>query len=203
MHALPDWLSRPAVGLLAAYGLTANVWAECPCNKGSQRIATLPVAQHVEHPDMLLDSAPLYQPGSPLPPVMTDGGTLPGPVQGAPLTGTTAVGSGVNRFAVSPPPGTLGQTYHRRSSLVPDDKHPRLGMVEVNLPEDVDVSARGMKAKWTGKVWRLETQEPLIPWVSHVYAIKAERRDKKTDEVVSTDVRWVRLIMGRVVYLEF
>jgi len=120
-------------------------------------------------------------------------------------------GPAVNRFAVSPPPGTLGQTYQRRSSLMPDEtrpkstnieRHPRSAAVDVYLPEEVDVTARGLKPKWTGKVWRLETTDPLLPGVPHIYAIKAERRNK-AGEVTSTDVRWVRLIMGRVVDLEF
>lgn len=120
----------------------------------------------------------------------------------APAVPPLPVTPGANRFDVVPPPGTLGQTYRRRSSLIPDDKHPRVAVVEVHLPEDVDVSARGLKSSWTGKVWRLESKEPLLPGLPHIYAIKAEKRNAE-GEVISTDVRWVRLIMGRVVDLDF
>lgn len=119
-----------------------------------------------------------------------------------PIAPPVPVTPGANRFDVVPPPGTLSQTYRRRSSLIPDDKHPRVAAVEVYLPEDVDVSARGLKSSWTGKVWRLESKEPLLPGLPHIYAIKAEKRNAE-GEVISTDVRWVRLIMGRVVDLEF
>lgn len=109
---------------------------------------------------------------------------------------------GVDRFGMSPPPGTLGQTYKQRSRLIEDDKHPRFAAVDVFLPEEVDVTGRGMKSKWTGKVWRLEVKDPLLPGVPHIYAIKAERKSKD-GEVLSTDVRWVRLIPGRIVDLSF
>ncbi len=103
---------------------------------------------------------------------------------------------------MAPPPGTLGRTYQQRSRIFDDEKHPRMAAVDVYLPEEVDVSARGMKSVWTGKLWRLEAKEPLLPGVPHIYAIKAERKTK-AGEVVSTDVRWIRLIPGRVVDLQF
>lgn len=99
-----------------------------------------------------------------------------------------------------PPPGTLGYTYTRRSTPVGDDKHPRSGIVDVYLPKEADVSAAGMKPKWTGKAWRLETELPLLPGVPHIYAIKAEW-DSPQGRVA--DIRWVRLIMGRIVEVEF
>jgi hypothetical protein len=71
----------------------------------------------------------------------------------------------------------------------------------VHLPEDVDVSARGLKSTWTGEVWRLEAEMPLLPGVPHIYAVKAERDTGHGEK--SIDVRWVRLIMGRIVELEF
>lgn len=143
---------------------------------------------------------PSYAPGAVAPSMLPPGTSLPMAANGPAYAGP-GIATG-NRFAVSPPPGTLGQTYHRRSTILADDKHPRTAAVEVHLPEEVDVSARGLKAKWTGKVWRLETAEPLIPGLPHIYAIKAERRNK-AGEIVSTDVRWIRLIMGRVVEVEF
>lgn len=107
---------------------------------------------------------------------------------------------GVSRDGISPPPGTLGQTYARRSRLLPDEKHPRVGMVDVYLPEDADVTARGLKPKWTGKVWRLESDGPLVPGMPHIYAVQAVMN---RDGQKVTEVRWVRLIMGRIVDLDF
>jgi|GEM_PF-2049814 len=104
---------------------------------------------------------------------------------------------GTDRFGFAPPPGTLGQTYKRRSRLIEDSKHPRVGVVEVHLPEDVDVSAQGLKIKWTGKVWRLES-DPLLPGIPHIYEVKAS-----WGEGSQPQVRTVRLIMGRIVDLEF
>lgn len=109
---------------------------------------------------------------------------------------------GTNRFGMTPPPGTLGRTYQQRSRIFDDEKHPRMAAVDVFLPQDVDVSARGMKSVWTGKHWRLEAKDPLLPGMPHIYAIKAVRKSKE-GEVLSTDVRWIRLIPGRVVDLQF
>jgi hypothetical protein len=106
-----------------------------------------------------------------------------------------------NRFGVAPPPGTLGRTYQRRSTLIDDDKHPRMAAVDVHLPEEADVTARGLKARWTGSVWRLETETPLLPGVPHIYAVKADRLPGHSDK--TPEVRWVRLIPGRIVDLEF
>lgn len=107
---------------------------------------------------------------------------------------------GSNRWGMTPPPGTLGRTYLRRTTLIDDDMHPRVGVVMVKLPEQANVSGRGLKVKWTGTEWRLESVEPLVPGISHVYAVKAEW-DTPSGKVQQT--RWVRLVMGRAVDLEF
>ena len=112
----------------------------------------------------------------------------------------TDVSEGRNREELSSPPGTLGQTYRRWSALVPDDVHPRTGVVLVDLPEAADVSARGLTVTWTGDAWRLETAQALLPGMPHVYAIRAAW-DAPEGRMYET--RWVRLIMGRVVDLEF
>jgi hypothetical protein len=70
----------------------------------------------------------------------------------------------------------------------------------VYLPEDADISARGLTVNWTGEAWRLETAQPLLPGMPHIYAIRAEW-DAPEGRVYET--RWIRLIMGRVVDLEF
>lgn len=117
--------------------------------------------------------------------------TAPG-VPGGPTVGTDSYG-------VAPPPGTLGQTYQRRSRLIDEEKHPRVGIVEVKLSENYEVTAKGLKVKWTGKVWRLES-EPLLPGIPHIYEVKSEWGPEGAKQ---QQVRSVRLIMGRIVDLEF
>jgi len=106
----------------------------------------------------------------------------------------------VDRFGMSPPPGTLGRTYRVRTRLIEDDLHPRVGILEVHLPENANITARGLKNTWTGKVWELKSADPLLPGIPQVYAVKAEF-DRDGQRV--TEYRWVRLIMGRVVELDF
>lgn len=107
--------------------------------------------------------------------------------------------SATDRFGVAPPPGTLGHTYHRRSRILDDKFHPRIGVVEVHLSENYDVSSKGMKSKWTGKVWEL-TSDPLLPGIPHVIEVKAEWGPV---DARRKEIRVVRLIMGRAVDLEF
>ena len=123
-------------------------------------------------------------------------GTLPSTSQFVPHFNDTP-GIVVDRFGFAPPPGTLGQTYRRRSRPIEVTKHPRIGAVEVHLPEEVDVTAEGLKVKWTGKVWRLES-DSLIPGIPHIYEVKAS-----WGEGTVPQVRTIRLIMGRIVDLEF
>ncbi len=130
-----------------------------------------------------------HSPTDALPP---SGQPLPALDPNAPLAAT-------DRFGVAPPAGTLGHTYHRRSRLLDDKKHPRVGVVEVHLSENYDVSAKGMKSKWTGKVWELES-DPLLPGVPHIFEIKAEWGPEGSRK---KEVRTVRLVMGRAVDLEF
>jgi hypothetical protein len=120
------------------------------------------------------------------------GQPLPALDPNAPLAAT-------DRFGVAPPPGTLGHTYHRRSRLLDEKKHPRVGVVEVQLSENYDVSAKGLKSKWTGKVWELES-DPLLPGVPHIFEVKAEWGPEGARR---KEVRTIRLIMGRAVDLEF
>ena len=126
-----------------------------------------------------------------VPAIVEDPAMLGSPVGMAPAYGLT------DRFGYAPPPGTLGQTYKRRSRPIEDTKHPRIGAVEINLPEEVDVTAKGLKPKWTGKLWRLES-DSLIPGVPHIYEVKAS-----WGEGTQPQVRTIRLIMGRIVDLEF
>lgn len=121
------------------------------------------------------------------PEAVIDPGTVSGPF------------AGTDRYGIAPPAGTLGQTYQRRSRLIDDEKHPRMAGVEVHLSENYDVSATGLKAKWTGKVWHL-SNEALLPGIPHIYEVKAEWGPEGAKQ---HEIRAVRLIMNRVVDLEF
>jgi hypothetical protein len=208
----------------------AMCWAEsglardCPCNQGRVAIRTasvgageLPPAPVPEIGNPAFDPsaqppplppAPAASPpaANPAPPVPAAGGRSTGAVltpqaaSGPAILGGYQPQAGMNRWGMLPPPGTLGRTYQRRSALIPDDEHPRIGVVVVKLPEQANVSARGMKVKWTGEEWRLESSQPLVPGVPHIYAVTAEW-ETTAGKVQQT--RWVRLIMGRVVDLEF
>ena len=125
-------------------------------------------------------------------PVISNGSTIFGSPTEMPIWN-----SGPERFGFAPPPGTLGQTYKRRSRPIEETKHPRVGVVEVHLPESVDVSAKGLKTKWTGKLWRLES-DPLLPGIPHIFEINAS-----WGEGGEPQVRTIRLIMGRIVDLDF
>ncbi len=101
------------------------------------------------------------------------------------------------------PPGTLGRTYRQVSRPIPDDKHPRIGMVEVRgVPTDAKLAVRDMTGfrDKTG-VWVLESEEPLPPGVPHVYAIKVVR--ETLDGQMQSDSRVIRLIPGRIVGLQY
>ena len=124
-------------------------------------------------------------------------GDQPVPGYGSAVTGVPFEGS--DGYGIAPPPGTLGQTYKRRSRPIDDEKHPRVGMVDVHLSENYEVTAKGMKVKWTGKVWRLES-DPLWPGLPHIIEVKSEWGPEGSKQ---NQVRSVRLIMGRIVDLEF
>ena len=101
-----------------------------------------------------------------------------------------------------PPRGTLGLTYSRISHPVPEDKHPRLGMLAIrdNNRHPV-VSVRGMGGlRLQNGVWLFESARPLDPGVNQIVRVEA-RGDMQ--DVVPYTTRFVRLIPGRIVYLDF
>lgn len=205
MNRKQMWAAALAMSLAAV--CTAEERSSRP--RAAYRIAS---AVNDDLPPPPLPAQPGVEPTQvmpPLPPAPAVNGAIPPPARGdstqvmpmpQPLVGGYQTPVDVSRWGMLPPPGTLGQTYQLRSALVDDDEHPRQGVVIVKLPEQADVAARGLKVKWTGEEWRLETAQPLLPGVPHIYAVKAEW-DTPTGRVVQT--RWVRLIMGRVVDLEF
>lgn len=98
--------------------------------------------------------------------------------------------------------GTLGFTYLRVSHPVPEEKHPRLGMLAVRMHNADEVLAvRGMSGmKLKSGVWLFESNRPLDPGASHVIRVEAREHPLDVDAVAT---RFVRLIPGRIVYLSF
>ncbi|MBW3543049.1 MAG: hypothetical protein KY476_22550 [Planctomycetes bacterium] len=105
---------------------------------------------------------------------------------------------------VPPPPGTLGVTYLQPSHPVPNDRHPRTAIIGVYVPGNATVSVHGLEdfvrlASNDGVCW-FESSRPLVPGVPHVYRVEAHiARDGESFR----EVRWVRMIPGRIVTLSF
>lgn len=141
------------------------------------------------------------------------GSDMGGDMSGGMLGGSPWMGSGTASYNlpstpdVGPPPGTLGQTYHRPMRPIPVDKHPRISIVDVRAPGATSVKVYGTyefrtKDGFTGfqdrkdpSVWRLES-EPLVPGQSHIYRVVAKYGDTAQE-------RYIRLVPGRIVTLDF
>ena len=100
------------------------------------------------------------------------------------------------------PPGTVGQTYSRPSHPVPVDEHPRTAMLAVrdkgSIPFLGVQNMGGIKMK--SGIWLFESLRPLDPGACQI--VRVEARQTAADiEPYST--RFVRLIPGRIVYLDF
>lgn len=104
--------------------------------------------------------------------------------------------------AASTPRGTLGVTYFRHTHPVPEDKHPRLGMLAVRDKQRFRiVVVRGMGGlRLKNGIWLFESDRPLDPGASHIVCIEAKDHMMDVDAITK---RYVRLIPGRIVYLDF
>lgn len=113
--------------------------------------------------------------------------------------------------AIQPPPGTLGRTYQMKSRPVPATVHPRMGMIDVRVPNATKVIVHDMNEFRTQdllegfqdpehpEMWHFSS-EPLIPGLPHIYRIEAEFVGPNG---VTTQERLVRLIMGRLIEVNF
>ena len=99
-------------------------------------------------------------------------------------------------------PGTLGKSYTKTSHMIPESKHPRLGMLAVRDSGKVEyLSVQRMNGfRMESGVWVFETDRPLVSWTENIVRIEA-RRD--ADDTEPYAVSFVRLIPGRLVYLDF
>lgn len=100
------------------------------------------------------------------------------------------------------PRGTLGVTYLRHTHPVPEDKHPRSGMLAVRDKQRFRiVVVRGMSGlRLKNGVWLFESDRPLDPGASQIVCIEAKDHMMDVDAITK---RYVRLIPGRIVYLDF
>lgn len=118
-----------------------------------------------------------------------------------PAAGSAAMAQ--HALPVAPlPPGTVGQTYTRPSHPVPVDEHPRTGMLAVRDDGSIPfLSVQNMGGiKMKSGIWLFESRRPLDPGVCQI--VRVEARQTAADiEPYST--RFVRLIPGRIVYLDF
>ena len=113
-----------------------------------------------------------------------------------------AIPAHVERLPVPIPPGTLGQTYQRASHPIPEDEHPRSAMLAVRDHRAVKyLKAQRMGGfRMKNGIWLFETQRPLFPGQDGIVRVEA-RKDK--NDIQPYKVKFVRLIPGRIVYLDF
>ena len=170
--------------------------ADCNCNSGggSYFPSTVPAA-----------AFPSYTP-SMIPPMMNYGGMGLGGMDmiAPPMTsGGSVSGTAIDN---GPPPGTLGQTYTRYSKPIDLDEHPRSSEIEISGAQHLELELEGVQ-KYKGElhpdgIWRFKSERPLIPHIPQIYKVKSVTKDvhgRKVDQ----NVRYVRMIPGRIVYLAF
>lgn len=109
---------------------------------------------------------------------------------------------------VGPPPGTLGRTYQLKSRPVPAEKHPRVAMLDIRVPGAdevllVDLNdfreedyVDGFQDEKDKSLWRFETK-PLYNGLPHIYRVESRKGGK------TVDVRYVRLVWGRLLEADF
>ncbi len=100
------------------------------------------------------------------------------------------------------PDGTLGQTYTRVSHPIPIDKHPRTAMLAVKDDGAVPYLTVGVMGgvKMKNGIWLFESTRPLDPGACQIVRVEARQTPQ---DVEPSATRFVRLIPGRIVYLDF
>lgn len=192
--------------LISGSLLHGPVWAGCPCRghaAAGNYVDPLWSQPQMHSPGMLQPIPEQYGPVSP---------SLISPAVPHPVTPGMAPPSPLTTpDVITPPPGTLGKTYQLRSKPVPVDMHPRVALLDVYVPHAMQVFVHDMNPYRTQDrldgfqdvedphMWHFET-EPLYPGLPRIYRVEA--RINGADGPV-TEERYVRLIMGRVIELQF
>ncbi len=100
------------------------------------------------------------------------------------------------------PPGTIGETYTRPSHPIPVEKHPRTGMLAVRDNSSAPIlsveSMGGFRMK--NGVWLFESTRPLDFGSPQIVRVEARRTIQDIEPFAT---KFVRLIPGRIVYLDF
>lgn len=132
-------------------------------------------------------------------PMMYSGAATSGHLSGAPNLHLSYGSAG---FAVPPPPGTIGQTYSRPSHPIPVDEHPRTAMLAIrDNGVESNLSVQNMGGfRMKNQIWLFESNQPLAPGVSSIVRVEARKEEA---DVQAYKVKFVRLIPGRIVYLDF
>lgn len=181
--------------LAAPFCNGAALQADCPCQQG----AAFAAGAGYGYVDDF--AGPQFGEVGP----QTQSGTVTAPTTGMP---TYSAGS-----PVTPPPGTLGQTYQLRSDPVPADKHPRAGMIVIHAPGATDVLVQdtnnfrtrdkleGFEDQNHRGTWHFESIM-LLPGQPNIHRVVAIYPTDDGQEGSRVEVRFVRFIMGRVVYLD-
>lgn len=180
---------------VGAVGFAGDIQQVCNCNRGGGgRVVPYAAAPYYDSgPDtMMVHPAPMMP------------GMLPG-LQG---------GGGPVAANPTPPPGTLGRTYSLPARPVPADKHPRVGMLEVKVSGTVEVfvgdtfefresdDVDGYQDERDPALWHFETK-PLTPGQPHVYRIETRHPGTEEHRGDVIEVRYVRLVPGRVLMINF
>lgn len=100
------------------------------------------------------------------------------------------------------PPGTVGETYTRPSHPIPHDKHPRTAMLAIRDNSDSPIMTVQKMGGFRMKsgVWLFESERPLDHGACQIVRIEARKTDKDIEPYA---VKFVRLIPGRISYLDF
>ncbi|MEZ6055383.1 MAG: hypothetical protein R3C01_01640 [Planctomycetaceae bacterium] len=175
---------------VGAISLAGDIQQVCNCNRGGGRRMA----------PAFMESGTAYD----LEPIVEAPGAMPGMMPGGmPMLANPA-----------PPPGTLGRTYTLPARPVPADRHPRVGMLDVKASMEVEVfvgdtfefreedDVEGYRDERDGSLWHFETK-PLIPGQPHVYRVETRTPGTEAYKGDIIDVRYVRLVPGRVLTLTF
>lgn len=181
IQTIGRWLAAPTLlGASLTVAADGEIQQVCNCNRGGGgAMPLMPVTDY-------------------MPPVM------PAAPMGAPL-GMPMAAMPLDPGPASPPPGTLGRTYTLQTRLIPAEKHPRVGMLDIRTSaEEVYVShtnefreeddINGFRDEMDPGLWHFESK-PLLQGIPHVYKIEL------VNGGVTTNVQYVRLIRGRIIEL--
>lgn len=162
------------------------------------------LADETQPPATIIETAPAptasaaVDAGLPQPPSTP----VPEDAMVVPAEGALAPAHSIMVTSAWTPPGTLGETYTRPSHPIPEDKHPRTAMLAVRDNDKSPVLTVQQMGGFRMKsgVWLFESSRPLDFGACHIVRVEARRTPKDIEPYAT---KFVRLIPGRIVYLDF